>query len=113
MKTITIALYTVRLAGTAAIALGLSIRLALPIPLHVHMAIGGITLLGFLALAILARRCVPILLALTAGLLIPLFGLAQTAPALAGLSFMSEWIHPALGITAVVLAERTGRKAAI
>jgi hypothetical protein len=110
-KTVTIALYVVRLGGVAALVLGLSIRLGLNIPLHVHMGVGGLTLLAFLTLAIAARKCSPILLALAAILLVPLFGLAQTVPALAGLSPLSEWVHPALAIAALALAERTARAA--
>lgn len=108
-KTVTIALYAVRLGGVAALALGLAIRLGLNIPLHIHMGIGGLTLLAFLALAVAARKCSPVLLSLSAVLLVPLFGLAQILPALAGLSPLSEWIHPVLAVVALGLAERTAR----
>jgi|GEM_PF-4786515 hypothetical protein len=108
MKTVT--LYTVRIAGLLALLVGASIKLGLAVPLHAHLGLGGVTLAGFALLAFRSRRCPPILAALAALLLVPLYGLAQILPGLADLALLAPWLHPALAVLSIAAAEWTARR---
>lgn len=106
----TITLYTVRITGILALAAGAAIKLGLAVPLHAHMGLGGVALAGFVLLALRSRRCLPILAALAALLLVPLYGLAQILPGLADLALLAPWLHPALAVLTIAAAEWTARK---
>lgn len=102
---LTLWIMLVRVAGLAALVLGAAYWAGLAVPLHVHMALGGLVVVGLWGLAWTARRhCPPgAVVALLWGVLLPMLGMAQLVATVA-----TGWVmaaHVVAGVAAIGGAE--------
>ncbi len=100
-------IFTARLCGIAALALGAAFWQGYAVPLRAHMGVGGLVVLALWGLAVLSRHRAGGI-ALTAslwGAAVPLLGMMQLYPHLDGLHWLLQLAHVLAGLGAIVLAE--------
>jgi len=103
----TVMVWIARLCGVAALGTGALSWFAYNAPLLVHVVLGGLLVSTLFILALQSPASVTqrTALALAAAVVVPVLGLLELRPLLGQFQWTLQWLHPAVGIGGIAMAE--------
>lgn len=103
----TVMVWVARLCGLAALGTGALSWFAYNAPLLVHVVLGGLLVSALFILALRSPTSITqrTALAVAVAVVVPLLGLLELKPLLGQFQWSLQWLHPAVGIGGIAMAE--------